>query len=551
MNIRAFFQKKFLDSILLRIRKELEPLSQNVLTKRQRILFAMSFSVYEPCRVHDFLLSQALKLRGAEIVPLICGKVQEGECNCFGGIWGGYCGDKKRDEQQSRKNCETCLKSDHKLWHNWSGLSPAVLADYLTREDILFIERKMNEYRDGEHRQWQYEGMPVGQWALDVVVNNEMVGDETLISDYQGKLRHFLKNILILIVTVDKALEDIRPDVIVANDSYYYQWAVVEHLAKKRAIPFYSHWQGGRRTGWCYAMGAPAMALDIQSAWQSWKVRPLLYVEEREIDHFLKERIHGRTMILNTADPKANSGDLEPVPHFDLSKPTALLATNVIWDLAALNKEIQFRSMMEWVLETIAFFKGHPEWQLIIKVHPGEENRLLAKTRQQVEVEIKKAWGKLPDNVILLKPRVNISVYDLIDKIKIGLVYTTTVGLEIACAGVPVVTAGRSHYYAKGFTYDTKTKEEYFGEIISLFSSSLHKENVDRHRELARKFFYFYHFKYYMSLNFFDAAFGSDLKLMVHSYKDLFPGHNRVLDHVCDSILEHLPVTGENRWPPC
>ena len=54
-------------------------------------------------------------------------------------------------------------------------------------------------------------------------------------------------------------------------------------------------------------------------------------------------------------------------------KPTALMCTNVIWDLA-LNKEIFSESMFEWVQDTINWFKNRQEYQLIIKAHPAESD---------------------------------------------------------------------------------------------------------------------------------------------------------------------------------
>jgi len=548
--IRRYLRKNAVEETLCAIGRKTAERCGGVSGKKQRILFAMSFSIYEPCRVHDFLLAQSLRLRGAEIVPLICGKAQTGECNVFGGIWGGYTGDGEKDRAQSAKNCGKCLGWDRKLWEKWAGISPVSLADHLSPEDVRFIDGKLGEFRDGEHRQWRYEGMPVGQWAVDVLINNDMVGDENLVEGRSEKLRHHLRNILVLAVTVEKVLKNVRPDAIVSNDSFYYQWAVVERLAGKLSIPFYSTWQGGRRTGWCYAMGEPAMNLNMKPAWDSWKVRALDRAEEERIDEFLGNRRTGGAMVLNTADPRANSGKLEDAPALDSSKPTALLAANVIWDLAALNKEVQFGSMIEWIVETIAFFREHPEWQLIVKAHPGEENRKLPRTRQQIEPEIRKAWPELPGNVIFIPPRSRVSVYDLMDKVRVGLVYTTTVGLEMACSGIPVVTAGRSHYHGMGFTYDTESKERYFEVVRDLLGTPMHQRNAGHCRELARKFFGFYFFRYYSSLDFFDAGFGEEFRLHVRSIEDLSPGSNPVLDHVCDSILGHNPIIEENRWPP-
>ena len=45
-----------------------------------------------------------------------------------------------------------------------------------------------------------------------------------------------------------------------------------------------------------------------------------------------------------------------------------------------------------------------------------------------------------------------VNTYDLFEIADLGLVYTTTVGLEMAMSGVPVIVVGKTHYRGKGFT---------------------------------------------------------------------------------------------------
>ena len=113
---KNWFKEKQINRIL-RIKKQID--KKNIKIKDgQKILFGMSFTICEPCKIHDFLLSQSLILRGAKIIPIICGGLQEGQCSVFGGIWGRYTGEDKQDRVVSKKNCETCLNSDLSLWKN-------------------------------------------------------------------------------------------------------------------------------------------------------------------------------------------------------------------------------------------------------------------------------------------------------------------------------------------------------------------------------------------------------------------------------------------------
>jgi len=517
--------------------------------KSQRVLFGMSFAIYPPCRLHDFLLSQALTLRGATIIPLVCGKAQEGECNVFGGIWGRMTGNTDLDRKRCLNNCLTCLEADKKLWLEWTGAEPIMVAGYITNDRRNEIKTLVSQLDISDYRSVIFDDMPIGRWASDVIRNNYMVGDDSLVPNLQDQILNFFQNIIIMTEGCRRALEDIRPDVIVSNDSYYYQWAILEALARRQNIPFYSHWQGGRRMGWCYAYNEPSMELNLNCHWSSFREIPLLPFEEHIVDEFLNARPTGGTMTLNTADPSKNS-DRHVFEEINFQKPTVLLAANVIWDLAALNREVQFADMVDWACQTIEFFRGYPDWQLIIKPHPGELNKNLPATRQLLADEIAKRIPLLPPNVVVCSPLTKLSVYDIIPHVRFGLVFTSTVGLEMACRGMAVVTGGISVYHNMGFTFDPPTAQDYFDTLRMLINNPSNTATNKDRAILARKFLYLYLFRYYTALNLFDHSFTNHPTLLLHDAHELMPGANDVLDYICDTILTHQPVVSANRIPP-
>jgi len=75
---------------------------------------------------------------------------------------------------------------------------------------------------------------------------------------------------------------------------------------------------------------------------------------------------------------------------------------------------------------------------------------------------VKKTLPELPEFIHVIEPAEKVNTYDLIELADLGLVYTTTVGLEMALRGIPVVVAGQTHYRGRGFTYDPASWVEYF-----------------------------------------------------------------------------------------
>ena len=102
----------------------------------------------------------------------------------------------------------------------------------------------------------------------------------------------------------------------------------------------------------------------------------------------------------------------------------------------------------------------------------------------------------IPDHIHLILPKEKINTYDILDITDLGLVYTTTVGLEMAMRGIPVVVAGETHYRNRGFTYDPDTWDSYFSTLNALLED-LEKAWLSQDQiELAWRYAYLFFFEF-------------------------------------------------------
>ncbi len=508
-----------------------------------RVLYGPSFSIFEPCRVHDFILTQALRLRGAEIIPCAMGRLQFGETSYIGGYWGGAKDQPELSKEQDERNYKLVADADQLLWATWCGLNPVPLDRYVPAGRIAEIKCQALQYSLENYNTWTYHDLPVGQWALDTLRNNVLVSDERLVPHYKKKLRAYLHHVMVMVEACRGVLDEVKPDIVISNDSYYYPWAILEKLCGPRDIAHYNYWPGVRKNGVCYAKGEPAMNLNLTRAWQSFQKQTLSATQQTVLEDFLATRKTGNFLAgINTSDPSQNARQLErtDLSRLNPAKPTALLAANVCWDLCALDKNVQFRDMFDWIAQTVRFVSCHPEWQLIVKAHPGEENQSIPETRQKLKDELTRRSIIASENVLVLGPRTEVSVYDLFPYTQVGLVYTTTVGLEMACLGIPVITAGQSHYCGMGFTHDPRDVETYFAQLVKLLSAREPASQKEARSNLAKKFFYLYEFEYPIDLRVLEYGQGK-ANAKVESVKDLAPGRHAGLDFVCDRILDAKP----------
>ena len=109
---------------------------------------------------------------------------------------------------------------------------------------------------------------------------------------------------------------------------------------------------------------------------------------------------------------------------------------------------------------------------------------------------VKNALPEIPQHIHLVPADAQVNTYDLVEIADLGLVYTTTVGLEMVLSGVPVIAIGNTHYRNRGFTLDPDTWENYF-ELLSkvLLSPAKYRptqEQVSQAWNYAYRFFFEY-----------------------------------------------------------
>lgn len=116
-----------------------------------------------------------------------------------------------------------------------------------------------------------------------------------------------------------------------------------------------------------------------------------------------------------------------------------------------------------------------------------------------VEV-IENAFPALPENIHVIRPEDKTNTYDLVEIADFGLVYTTTVGMEMAMSGLPVIVTGKTHYAEKGFTFEPRDWQHY-EELLGQIGSDPEKWKLSA-EQVEKAWLYAYLFFFEFSLPF-------------------------------------------------
>lgn len=148
----------------------------------------------------------------------------------------------------------------------------------------------------------------------------------------------------------------------------------------------------------------------------------------------------------------------------DPAKKTAVIFSHILYDATFFYGESLFPDYETWLIEAVRAAAANPALNWIVKVHPVNvwRSRMDNKPIEQLEVRaIREAIGPLPEHVKILPADTDINTFALFSVTDYGLTVRGTIGMELPCFGVPVVTAGTGRYSGRGFTIDPKSQEAF------------------------------------------------------------------------------------------
>ena len=288
-------------------------------------------------------------------------------------------------------------------------------------------------------------------------------------------------------------LETEKPDVVIVPNGTIQEMGVVYRVAQYLNIPNVTFEFGDQRERIWIAKNDQIMRQNTDDLWVAHGQQRLKKDQLKKLELLYSAREAGITWANFARQwqevPTSGSETVKAKLGLD-GRPVILLATNVLGDSLTLGRQIFSKTMSDWIQKITQYFVDKKEFQLIIRIHPGE---MLTHGTSMGDV-VKSVIKELPEHIHLIEPDEKINTYDLMDITNIGLVYTTTVGLEMAMRGIPVIVAGHTHYCNRGFTYDPATWDEYLEMLENLLhnldQSKLSKKQVELSLRYAYLFFF-------------------------------------------------------------
>ncbi len=297
-------------------------------------------------------------------------------------------------------------------------------------------------------------------------------------------------------VTALEWMQTHKPDVVLIPNGLILEMGIVFRIARHLNIDAVTYEFNDQREQIWLAQNSSIMQQDtdyLVKARCDLPVSEQMFERVADLENARRgARVWGKSKRLWQYVSSQGAGETHKMLGLD-DRPVVMLAANVLGDSLTLGRDIFAQSMTEWITKTVQYFAKRTDLQLVIRVHPGE--KLVPQAKSMATV-VREALPELPDHIHVIGALDKINTYDLIEIADVGLAYTTTVGLETAMNGRPVISCGQTHYRGRGFTLDPNTWGEYYTTLEKVLADIPGHRLNEQQTEFAWNYAYRFFFEY-------------------------------------------------------
>lgn len=505
-----------------------------------KVLIATTVTGFSHVTTIESLLGVALTLRGAEVHYLVCDGVLPGCLRAE--IENVPTLDVFEQYGLPRTICPACMAQGRRAYDPL-GLSIHRLGASINAGEVQEARDAARTVARSEMRRFAIDDLALGEHAYAGALRYFARGDIDSISGSDMVVRRYLEASILAARGVRRLLASLGSlRAAVFHHGIYVPQGVIGEVCRERGTPVVNWNPSYRKNTFIFSHGNSYHHTLMDEPVETWESMAWSPEREAEILAYLRSRLSGtRDWIWFHEKPDEDFAKFAGAMGLDLAKPIIGMLTNVMWDAQVHYPANAFSSMLEWVLETICYFAGRPDLQLLIRVHPAEI-RGTASSRQPIIAEIARAFPQWPANVFVIPPESPVSTYAAMAHCDSVLIYGTKTGVELTSVGTPVIVGGEAWIRNKGLTMDARSPAEYSGFLDRLpLGRRMDQDTVTR----ARKYAYHFFFRRMVPLPFVKPRRGRIYSLALDGLDDLQPGACPGLDVICDGILTGSPFVYE------
>lgn len=381
------------------------------------------------------------------------------ECCSMMAMGGNFSNFSPKDKSVLCKKCIDLFNNAQKKY----CFSPIDMASIITSEVRSKLEKLIPENINACYT-FTYKGLQIGKIALyDLVLATKILQIAPLNKENQVLYRKYILNTMIAMEIVNTACETIYPDLILTFNPYA-QCQAAKYIAEKNNI-FYKFLTNISYCGSDYSqyyVTKGFITIDLFKICQLWHKYSNIPILPQYVDKSWKDTIfksYGTGSHIFSKSKKSTPAQLIKNLNLSENKKTIVAFTSSNDEYIGLNAAMQawnisipatdlFPSTSDWLKFLELYAIEHTEIQIIVRIHPREGIRQLGKPSEHFLLLQKEFKTKKTNNFIIIWPDDDISSYDLIELANLVLITISTMGLECARLGIPILSCSTEKYYS-------------------------------------------------------------------------------------------------------
>jgi predicted nucleic acid-binding protein len=508
---------------------------QQALDRRKsgsKVLIATSVGSHLPGTSLEGVIAAALTLRGADAEVLLCDRVLPA-CLAADATWYSDLGRFAAHGPQADL-CAQCFSPAQAMYGDL-GLTIRRYSELLSPEDEARARAAALGATEASVAGLRLDGMAVGEHALAGALRFYARADLATEPTGGEVLRRYVEAAALAALAARALFRARRYECVVLHHGIYVPQGLIAEAAKAEGVRVVTWNPAYRKHCFIFSHGGTYHHTLLDEPVTAWAGLRLSEAAERRLMDYLRSRATGAGDWIWFHDrPDFDRERLYAQHGLRRELPVIGLLTNVMWDAQLHYPANVFAGMLEWLVETIRYFEKRPDLQLLIRIHPAEIRGTLV-SRQRVDAELARIFGRLPANVAVIPPESETSTYVAMAACDAAIVYGTKMGVELTSAGIPVIVAGEAWVRNKGITIDPPTRQAYFETLDRL---PLGRRMVEAEIARARRYAFHFFFRRMIPLEFMAPAAGwPPYRPDVERIGTLAPGRSPGLDLICSGIL--------------
>lgn len=469
------------------------PTSPAAVSLRGATFFFVPYAGVTPMFAQACVVGRTLKERGHRVLFARCYRIFE-RCPAMDNDRLSY----EASADEKRESCLHCADNSLSMLAAY-GLEAVDLRPFVTPVMAARVEGAVAE-TPPDLLQFQFAELPFGMLtAMDLVLARKVSDFRNVSQSDRSVWMQYLRSALWSHLLVDRLCREFGVARIVHTNDYSLLLGA-RTAAQKNDIPCYGlAFPGHRNADLRRYLMLPNVwrpfSFKLLASWPACRDLCLDPIRVREVGEDLLVRLSGvgshiysPAKTTDAVDIRARLGlasDRRLVVAYT-SSLDELIASRMGTDALGIkfpDRPQPFRDQIEWLRALTEYIEESDDLQLVVRIHPREGVNKRESVASQHLQRLQEAFGGTYRHCRFVWPSDPLSSYDLGEAAELALISWSTIGLELARLGVPVLASFNGGDVAiahDDFLEWSPTPSEYFAKLRALLERPATTEHVAR-----------------------------------------------------------------------